>query len=414
MSSNHPIVVVGGGTAGCTVVSQLASSTTREIVLIEPGVLSGSDDESRFLNLLDSESVNRDIMVTLVDGAEPVPYVQARSLGGGSAINGMLLTGEAPESVAELTRLAVTEDMGPMSSALLASGGRASRLWWNGGRWNPGRAVQHLVEEGRVQHIREEITRIDFGNGGASAVGTLESSVELSHLVMCAGALTTPALLLPMKLGKLNRDIGLGLQNHPTITFTLRLRAAATAPFDASAVMDHVASNGAQLMAVAYERANGSDDAHGLISVSLMNPVSRGAVWLSDEGMQYDFNMLAHEQDKAAMRDGVRWLLDLVRSPAFVAVSDAVFIDDGGTGTVLIDAMKNQDLDIWIQENLTLVSHATSSCSQAIDENGSLRGLSNVTIADASALPGIPSNTPAASVTMEASRISRLLAEGLQ
>jgi choline dehydrogenase-like flavoprotein len=217
-----------------------------------------------------------------------------------------------------------------------------------------------------------------------------------------------------MKLGKLNRDIGLGLQNHPTITFTLRLRASATAPFDASAVMDHVASNGAQLMAVAYERANGSDDSHGLISVSLMNPVSRGAVWLSDEGMQYDFNMLAHEQDKAAMRDGVRWLLDLVRSPAFVAVADAVFIDDGGTGTVLIDAMKNQDLDVWIQENLTLVSHATSSCSQAIDDKGSLRGLTNVTIADASALPSIPSNTPAASVTMEASRISRLLAEGLQ
>jgi choline dehydrogenase len=114
------------------------------------------------------------------------------------------------------------------------------------------------------------------------------------------------------------------------------------------------------------------------------------------------------------MRDGVRWLLDLVRSPAFVAVADAVFIDDGGTGTVLIDAMKNQDLDLWIQENLTLVSHAPSSCSQAIDDKGNLRGLSNVTIADASALPSIPSNTPAASVTMEASRISRLLAEGLQ
>ena len=414
MSSNHPIVVVGGGTAGCTVVSQLASSTTREIVLIEPGNLSGSDDESRFLTVLDAATMKTDLMVTLVDGGEPTPYVQAQSLGGGSAVNGLLLTGDAPESVAELTRVAVAEDMGPMSLALLASGGRASRLWWNGGRWNPGRAVHHLVEEGRVQHIREEITRIDFGNGGASAVGTNSTSVELSQLVMCAGALSTPALLLPMKLGKLNRDIGLGLQNHPTITFTLRLRSAVPSPFDASVVMDHVASNGAQLMAVAYERATGTDDAHGMISVSLMNPVSRGAVWSSDEGMQYDFNMLAHEFDKAAMRDGVRWLLDLVRSPAFVGLADSVFIDDGGTSTVLIDAMKNQELDVWIAEHLTLISHATSSCSEAINEAGSLRGLSNVTIADASALPGVPSNTPAASVTMEALRISRLMAEGLQ
>ena len=114
------------------------------------------------------------------------------------------------------------------------------------------------------------------------------------------------------------------------------------------------------------------------------------------------------------MREGVRWLLDLVRSPAFLTVADAAFVDGLGSGIVLLESMKNTELDTWIRENLTLVSHATSSCSQAIDSQGMLKGLSNVAVADASALPGVPSNTPAASVTMEALRISRVLAEGLQ
>ena len=126
MSNRHPIVVVGGGTAGCTVVSQLASSTTEEIVLIEPGELSEGDDDSQFMNLLASPHADNTTMVSLVDGGDLMPYSQARSLGGSSAINGMLLTGEPPESLEPLTRIATVEDMGQVAKALLACGGRAS------------------------------------------------------------------------------------------------------------------------------------------------------------------------------------------------------------------------------------------------------------------------------------------------
>ena len=414
MSSRHPIVVVGGGTAGCTVVSHLASSTTEEIVLVEPGDLSHGDDESQFMNLLTSAHVDSSTMVSLVDGGELFPYTQAKSLGGGSAINGMLLTGDVPESLEGLTRLATSDDMGPVSKALLAHGGRASRLWWNGGRWNPGRAVNHLVEEGRVHRVHEDTTSLVYGKGGVSAVATESSVIEAQTVVLCAGALSTPALLLPIKLGKLNRDVGIGLQNHPTVTFTLRLRNQSAASFDASVVAHHVTNAGAQLMAVAYDRASSTDDSHGLITVSLMNPVSRGAVWMSEDGIQYDFNMVAGEFDRTAMRDGVRWLLELVGQPAFVGVSDGVFVDGQGSNALLMDGMKNADLDAWIRDNMTLVSHAAASCSQALNAQGKLIGLSNLYVADASALPGVPSETPAASVTIEANRISRLLVEELK
>ena len=167
-------------------------------------------------------------------------------------------------------------------------------------------------------------------------------------------------------------------------------------------------------MAVAYERVSATDDSHALLTVSLMNPVSRGAVWLSEDGFQYDFNMLANEFDRAAMRDAARWILEVIGHPAFLAIADGVFVDGDGGNALLLDGMKNQELDAWIRESLTLVSHASASCSQAIDGQGKLNGLSNVYVADASALPGVPSETPAASVTIEASRISRLLAEELK
>ena len=43
-----PVWVIGGGTAGCTVLERLASATTLPLVLAEPGPLSFHDDEPGF------------------------------------------------------------------------------------------------------------------------------------------------------------------------------------------------------------------------------------------------------------------------------------------------------------------------------------------------------------------------------
>jgi choline dehydrogenase-like flavoprotein len=90
MTTHLPIVVIGGGTTGCTVVSTLAAMTTRPIVLIEPGLSSVHDDEAAFFTVLTDETLFREIQTTLIDGGIDKPYVQANVLGGGSAINGLL------------------------------------------------------------------------------------------------------------------------------------------------------------------------------------------------------------------------------------------------------------------------------------------------------------------------------------
>ena len=413
METQLPIVVIGGGTAGCTVVSTLAAMTTQPIVLIEPGSPSVYDDELAFFTVLSDTALSREVQTTLVDGGMDMPYVQAHVLGGGSAINGLLLTGEEPAFLAGLTRMATEADCGQVGTALLAENGRFSRLWWNGGRWNPGRAVQHLIDEGRVTVIPESVTYLEHAQRVVTVAHTTEEAIEGSLFVMCAGALTTPALLLHSSLERAVSGIGDGLQNHPTITFTLLLKDTVSQQFDASVVRESRSSSGAELLTVAYERINADNATNGLISVSLMDPESRGGVWRSNTAMQHDFNMLATMRDRVAMREAVRELISTAMSASFSAISHQVLVDSVGTSVEVLDAMKNAELDEWIAVHLTVVSHAASSCHEIVDSDGKVRGVGNLYIADSSILHSVPPCSPAGPVVIEASRIARAIGETL-
>jgi len=413
MTSQLPIVVIGGGTAGCTVVSTLAAMTSLPIVLIEPGLSSVHDDEPAFFDVLSDETLSREVQTTLVDGGEDKPYTQAQVLGGGSAINGLLLTGEEPSFVSGLTRMATEADCGQVATALLAENGRFSRLWWNGGRWNPGRAVQHLVDEGRVTVIPESVTYLEHAQRVIKVAHTTNEAIEGSLFVMCAGALTTPALLLHSSLERAVSGIGDGLQNHPTVTFSVQLKTPRSHRFDATVVRDSLSSSGAQLLTIAYERTNAENVINGQISISLMDPESRGGVWRSNTAMQNDFNMLATMRDRVAMREAVRELIATAMSPSFSAISHHVSVDSDGTSVETLDIMKNVELDEWIAANLTVVSHATSSCHEIVDADGKVRGVGNLYIADSSILHSVPSCSPAGPVVVEAARIARTLGETL-
>jgi choline dehydrogenase-like flavoprotein len=208
--------------------------------------------------------------------------------------------------------------------------------------------------------------------------------------------------------------IGDGLQNHPTITFTVQLKKQFSHRFDATVVRESLSSSGAQLLMIAYERTNATDTTNGLISVSLMDPESRGGVWRSSTAMQNDFNMLATIRDRVAMREAVREMISTVMSPSFVAISDRVLIDSEGTTVETLDVMKNADLDEWISSHLAVVSHASSSCRDIVDADGKVRGVGNLYIADSSILQSVPTCSPAGPVVIEAARIGKAIGEILR
>ena len=411
MTKRLPIVVIGSGTAGSLVVSHLAAHTTREIVVLEPGTNSPHDDESRFMSVLADADFCVSVDATLTDGGATSSYQQARALGGGSAINGMLLTGDEPKSLVGLTKMAERSDCGAVSSALLDNGGRLSRMWWNAGRWNPGRAVQHLVDEGRVTLVHDTVTYIDHSKKRATAVHTTGQAFECDAVVLAAGALASPEILLRSGLTRLVPGIGEGLQNHPTITFTVKLLKASDSLLDTCVVKDITMSGDAVGLVTAFERVSMADGENALLSVSLMNPTSRGAVWISESGVQCDFNMLATKRDRVAMREAVHQLIDIAISEQVQAIASSVFIDDEGTQLSHLASMTTDELNSWIEHNLVLVSHATSSCSQSVDENGKVLGVENIYVVDASVLGNVPAVTPASEVVVESTRIAQCLVE---
>ncbi len=405
MSTTLPIIVVGGGTAGCTVVSYLASHSDAKILLIEPGGRSSHDDESRFLEVLKDS----DLIDVAANG-----YVQGRAIGGGSAVNGMLLTGAIPEHIEGLTRVATDADAGQLGRALFASGGRFSRLWWNRGRWNPGRAVHHLQEEGRITILSKNVTSVIHDGSRVTGVRCGDDVHMASLVVMCAGAIATPAIILSSGLSSVNSLVGVGLQNHPTITAFLPVHDQSDARFDACVVRETTTHDGAEFLTIAYERVAHDVAKTGMLSISLMNPKSRGSVSIGATGeLAVNFALLEDVSDLSHMIDAVHSVIDVVCSSEFASLIDRDEVLIEGSPLKLVGGMSDTQLGDWVVANVKSVSHASSSCAKAVDSSGQLKGIENCWIADASVLSGVPACTPAAPVTMEALRIARKIGESL-
>lgn len=404
-----PIVIVGGGTAGSTVALQLSTRTSREIVLCEPGDVSSWDDESRFFDVLrDNSLVHRESVSVL---GRAVEYLQAWAVGGGSAINGLLLTGAEPPYVEGLTSIPDVQDIGDISRALLACGGRMSRLWWNRGRWNPGRALLHLVEEGRIDWKKSVVSRIEFDNGQVVGVEVGGAIVRTDCVVLAAGAIASPRLLLMS--GLVSHGVGTALQDHPSISFVLERKTSERGLFDACVVRDINDSRGALGLMVAYERLNAENESMALVSVMLMNPDSRGEISLVNETLNVDVGLLSTQRDKDAMRELVRESVQILSSVEFQNV--AVMIRGGASGASLteLSSLADDELDDWVTREVLPVSHVSSSLSACVDALGQFRGIHGLVVADSSVLPHVPHETPAATVTMEARRIGQLLGERL-
>lgn len=483
--SSYDVVVVGGGTAGSVVASRLASSGA-EVCLIEEGPSDRAHPEvSDVRNWLSVLGGALDRALPMAPPYSHQAYSTGRVLGGSSSLNNVwafetpdwdlhrwVADGMSHEQAGSLAgvRPRVRTSMGavpiadghPASAAFLEAlaetgfgptdlghedlvdGAGWVRMTARGTtRRSAATAYLHERPAERLTVVVDTPVRhvLIGANGRVQGVVTDRETIRTSQVVVCAGSLSTPGLLIRSGIGAadaLSRlgapvrvdqpHVGRHLQDHPltgvtyragTFEPTTRSHGWETAAFAPSAVTgeEHafclLFSTTPSPFGMSAESPHLAGGGYTLAAY-LSRPRSRGSVRLAStdpaDAPLVTAPLLTDPEglDRAALVEVTELLREIGDKPALARW----LADEVEPGRQIA----GDDLAPFIGATLGTMFHPTSTCRMGTDpaesvvsEEFSVWGVEGLRVCDASVIPAVPTVPPYLTCVMLAERCSDVM-----
>ncbi|AOO82598.1 GMC family oxidoreductase [Bosea vaviloviae] len=249
------------------------------------------------------------------------------------------------------------------------------------------------------------------------------TEIEGREIVLCAGAIHSPTILMRSGLGPaaqlaalgipVLRDqpfVGRNLMDHPVLRLSLALKPGFVAhdpdARHTNCCLTYSSGLGGggrrDMIMVSYNHrgfVGATPGPGGGVGVSLYDAFSRGELRLSsadpDANPVVDENMLADPRDRLRMRDAVRRLAALAEQPALRAVSDDIRFCETPLSPAEAAALPEAELDALMLQEASDIQHAAGTCHMTayhdprgvVDPDLRVRGIEGLRVADASIMP---------------------------
>ena len=413
-------VVVGAGAAGCAMAARLSERSDRSVLLLEAGP--DSDEPTRQWPQLEAARTVQQ---------PPTSYTRGLGVGGSAALNAMVATVGEREDYDEWERVygcigwswrdvrpwlrrtalpmrrARRGEVGALSAAVLASeGAERARLT----RTRDGRRASaneaYLVPARRRSNLQVRpnalVDRVLFEHRRAVGVVLADGEViDAETVVVCAGAIHAPAILL--RSGVDREGVGRGLHDHPSLSvpMTLRHESAGQSALAISVVVRASQAAAHDVQVIPFDGPSGAS-----LMAAAMRTHSRGQVRLASSSATLnpivEFNMLADERDLELLRFAAHKVATIADERSVVEVASA------GAVPLTDDALRSAVGDYV---------HAAGSCRMGaatdpmavVDEKCRVIGYQSLVVCDASVMPNLPRANPCLPTVMIAERVSAWL-----
>ncbi len=510
---SRDVIVVGAGSAGCAVAERLSRDPACRVLLVE----AGPPDRHPFIAM--PAGVAKAIASPRFNWHfQTVPqrhmdnrrlYVpRGRVLGGSSAINAMVwVTGHASDydhweaqgctgwgwslvkpALDEVTRVMAPAlpESGPSYDGFVEAGGQmgypvhqaveGQSEGFGLFRVNVKDGTRHSAAAawlGRAKRranleVRTGVQVLGLTGSGARIDGLRvmtasgEELLSAGHVVLCAGAIGTPHLLLHAGIGPADLLRPLGIRSRVDLPgvgenlhdhLEVKVKHRMTEPLS---LWDHAKfpnnlAVGAQWLftrqgvgqqqgleagafirlgggdgppdtqlhfinALAFDGATAEDRGHGFaIDVTQLRPESRGRLTIASNDPRQapliDPNFLASETDRIALRDGLKMLRELCRQPAIARFAgEELRPGPSVTTDAALDAVVRATADS-IYHPVGTAKMGTDPLAVVDPETMGVHGVSGLSVADASVMPRIVGgNTNAPAILIGALGAERIAA----